>query len=169
MLYKSNIYNVVFGYVQNHQDTEEITQDVFVEVFKSAASFRQDASLKTWIYRIATNKALDFIRFKKRKKRLAFITSLFIPQSGEPIHHPQVEQHPGLELEDKEKGYFLFKALNSLPENQKTAFVLLKIEALSQREAAEIMGISEKALESLFQRAKNSLRKKLEKIYEELK
>lgn len=168
-LYKNNVFNLVLGYVQNHEDAEEITQDVFVEVYKSASSFRQDASLKTWLYRIATNKALDFIRYKKRKKRFGLITSLFSPTSGEPVLPFKEKQHPGVELEDKEKAYYLFKAINALPENQKTAFVLLKVELLSQKEAAEVMQINEKALESLYQRAKANLRKTLEKIYEEIK
>ncbi|MGZ4037362.1 MAG: RNA polymerase sigma factor, partial [Bacteroidia bacterium] len=75
--------------------------------------------------------------------------------------------HPGAELEKKERTRILFEALEGLPEHQKTAFVLSQIEHFPQKETARIMGLSEKAVESLIQRAKANLRKKLGKLYHE--
>jgi RNA polymerase sigma-70 factor (ECF subfamily) len=64
------VYNVALNYLQNREDAEEITQDVFVQVHHSIAQFNKNSELKTWIYRITINKCLDFIKRKSSKKRL---------------------------------------------------------------------------------------------------
>ncbi len=165
---KDSVFNVALGYVRNTEDAEEILQDVFVEVFHSISTFKGDSSLKTWITRITINKSLDYIKFKKRKKRFAFVTSIFSKETGEVRIQGSDFNHPGVVMENKEKSQYLFEAIDKLPEKQRDAFMLLKIEQMSQREAAEILEINEKALESLMQRAKENLRKLLSDVYEEL-
>jgi RNA polymerase sigma-70 factor (ECF subfamily) len=168
LLLKNSVFNVALSYTRNREDAEEITQDVFVEVYQSAATFKGDSSVKTWVYRIAINKSLDFIRYRNRKKRFALLTSLVSKETGEVKYHQPDFNHPGVSLENKEKAQYLFAAIDKLPQNQQTAFILLKLEGMSQREAAETMQINEKALESLFQRAKQNLRKELSDIYDDL-
>jgi RNA polymerase sigma-70 factor (ECF subfamily) len=168
LLLKNNIYSVALSYTRNREDAEEITQDVFVEIFQSAATFKGDSSVKTWACRIAINKSLDFIRYKNRKKRFAILTSLFSKETGEVKFHQPDFNHPGISLENKEMAQYLFAAIDKLPESQQTAFILLKLEGMSQREAAETMQVNEKALESLYQRAKQNLKKILSDIYDEL-
>jgi RNA polymerase sigma factor (sigma-70 family) len=68
-MHKDLVYNLALSYVQNSEDAEEITQDVFIAVYQSISSFKAQANIKTWIYRIAINKSLDFIKAKKRQKR----------------------------------------------------------------------------------------------------
>lgn len=155
------VYNLALNYVQNIEDAEEITQDVFVTVYQSHNSFQEKSTILTWIYRIAINKCLDFLKAKQRKKRFAFFTSLFYDDSNELKHNPSEFNHPGVLLEDKEAINNLFKMINELPFNQKTALILHKIEQKSQVEVAEIMNISSKAVESLMQRAKTNLSKKI--------
>lgn len=159
--YKVIVYNVALHYSQSIEDAEEITQDVFVSLYEKVQFFREDASLKTWIYKITVNKSLDFLRAKKRQKRFAFITSIFTPDSTKTIEIP-TSSHPGIELEEKENLNRLFNCINKLPENQKTVIILLKVEQISQKETAEIMGLTTKAVESLFQRAKNNLKSHLQ-------
>lgn len=159
--YKVIVYNVALHYSQSIEDAEEITQDVFVSLYEKVQFFREDASLKTWIYKITVNKSLDFLRAKKRQKRFAFITSIFTPDSTKTIEIP-TSSHPGIELEEKENLNRLFHCINKLPENQKTVIILLKVEQISQKETAEIMGLTTKAVESLFQRAKNNLKSHLQ-------
>ncbi|MDZ4666727.1 MAG: RNA polymerase sigma factor [bacterium] len=158
---KHRVYSTVLSYVQVSEDAEEICQDVFLEVFQNLENYRQEAQISTWVYRIAVNKSLDFLRYKNRKKRFAFFSSLFKEDSGELAHDMPHFVHPGIQLERKEKAGYLFKALNQIPETQKTAFILIFIEQLSYQEAAEVMNTSLKAVESLVQRAKKSLRQKL--------
>ena len=94
---------------------------------------------------------------------------LFDQESGTLLHeHPDFE-HPGIKLEQKESARLLFAAIRSLPERQKTVFVLAHIEELPQKEIADIMDLSVKGVESLLQRAKINLRKKLASFYERRK
>jgi RNA polymerase sigma-70 factor (ECF subfamily) len=156
------VFNLALNYVQNVEDAEEITQDVFVSVYQSIHSFQENSSLSTWMYRITINKSLDFLKSKQRKKRFALLTSLFFDNSNDLKHNPPEFNHPGVLLEHKEALGKLFKVINELPNKQKTALILHKIEQKSQAEVAEIMNISPKAAESLIQRAKTNLSKKLD-------
>src|SRR4051812_18906490 len=163
--FSSKVFNTALGYLHNTEEAEEITQDVFVEVYQSAKGFKGDSSIGTWIYRITVNKSLDRLRYRKRKKRFAFLESLFKKDSSELQHDIPSFEHPGIELENKENAAILFQAIELLSEQQKTAFILSYIEDLSQKEVAEIMKLSEKAVESLLQRAKANLRRELENLY----
>ncbi len=158
-LYKNKIFNTAIGILQNEHDAEEITQEVFIEVFRSIKNFKNEATLSTWIYRIAVNKSLDFIRKSKRNKRFGIVVNLFKEETNEPIVHPKNFFHPGIALEKKEKSTILFAAIEQLNERQKTCFVLKHVEGLSQREISEVMQCAEGAVESMLSRAKENLRK----------
>jgi RNA polymerase sigma factor (sigma-70 family) len=164
--YQDLVYNTALGIVQNSEDAEDVAQEVFIQVYRSIDQFKGDARLSTWIYRITTTKALDHIRSRKRKKRFAFITSLFGP-NDELIHEPVDFQHPGVALDRKEQAALLFRMIEQLPENQKVAFTLHKTEELSYQEISDVMQISVSAVESLLFRARQNLRKLLEKYYQQ--
>ncbi len=103
-------------------------QDVFIQVYESLSHFREESELSTWIYRIAVNKSLDFLRMKKRKKRFAQLTTLFgFGEEKEEIVIP-AEDNPHQVLEEKERKQILDAAINKLPENQKTAITLSKYD-----------------------------------------
>ena len=155
-LFSEKVYNTSLSYVQNERDAEEITQDVFTSIFRNAAKFKGEASVSTWVYRITVNTSLNHI---KKRKRFSFLKFGAI----EP-DRPNFE-HPGVLLENKENAKALFQVIDSLPESQKTAFILSFVEELPRQEVADIMEVSLKAVESLLQRAKASLRKKLENSY----
>ena len=158
------MYNTVLRILMNVEDAEDVAQEVFIQVYESVDGFKGDSKISTWLYRIAITKSMDHIRRKKRKKRFAFIESLF-NQQDELIHDPGHFVHPGVQLENKEAAADLFKAISLLPDNQRTAFVLNKIEHQSYQEMAEIMGISVAAADSLLHRAKVNLRKLLNNYY----
>jgi RNA polymerase sigma-70 factor (ECF subfamily) len=159
--YQQKVQNTAIGLVQDEGLAEDIAQEVFVTIYKSILSFNEQSSLSTWVYRITVNKCLDHIRSKGRQKRQGFLSQLFHKGTGEVVHEQPDFVHPGVVLERREQSKYLFKAIDSLAENQKTAFVLTHIEDLPQKEVAEIMNISVKAVESLLQRAKANLRKTL--------
>jgi len=149
------VYNLALQYVQNVNDAEEITQDVFLAVYKSLDKFRNESNHSTWLYRITINKSLDFLKAKKRKKRFFWFTS-------ELTENDSIEfEHPGVLIENEEETAFIFSCINELPDNQKTALILNKIEQLPLVEIAGIMELSAKAVESLVQRAKTNLSKKI--------
>jgi RNA polymerase sigma-70 factor (ECF subfamily) len=147
------------------EDAEEVTQDVFVKVHQSLGKFKGDASIKTWIYRITVNQCLDFIKRKNSKKRF-FVFGKKSNSEYEYNNLPTFE-HPGVLMENKEKSKLLFATINTLPENQKTAFILSKIDGLSNPEISEVMELSIGAVESLLVRAKKSLQEKLGEKFEE--
>ena len=159
-LFQQKVYNTALNFLQNQQDAEDIAQEVFIQVYHSINQFKENASLSTWLYRITISKCLDHVRNKKRKKRFAFISSLF-SEKNSLLHDAPDFEHPGVQLDRKEDAATLFKLVNTLPESQKTAFLLNKIEAMSYGEIALIMKISESAVDSLLQRAKQNLRKKI--------
>jgi RNA polymerase sigma factor (sigma-70 family) len=154
------VYNTILSMVQNTADAEELTQDVFVQVFRSAGSFKGDSKLSTWLYRIAIRKALDHERKKKTKKRLAFLNWLSKETAEEQV--PDFH-HPGVALEQKEEAALLFRLIGELPEKQRLVFTLAKTEGLPVQEIAAVLGISTGAAESLLFRARNTLQQLLKK------
>lgn len=149
------VYNLALQYVQNVSDAEEITQDVFLAAHKSLDNFRNESNHGTWLYRITINKSLDFLKAKRRKKRFFWFTHEFSESDSIEFNHP------GVLIENQEETAFIFSCINELPDNQKTALILNKIEQLSLAEIAVIMALSAKAVESLVQRAKTNLSKKI--------
>ena len=162
-LFQEKVFNTAVNFLQNQQDAEDAAQEVFIQVYNSIGQFKENSTLSTWIYRITITKCLDHTRSKKRKKRFAFISSLF-SEKNDLLHDSPDFNHPGVQLDRKEDAAILFKMVNSLPENQKTAFLLNKIEGMSYIEIADVMKLSESAVDSLLQRAKQNLRKKINVI-----
>lgn len=151
--HQSLVYNTCRNLIGNDQQAEETAQDVFLQVYRSAGSFRHRSKVSTWIYRIAVNRSLNVIRQNKRSgwiKKLATL-ELQDPDSAEPDK----------QLEKKELSDLLKKAVDSLPEKQRTAFILNKYEGLAPQAIAEILGVSANSVEVSLHRAKTNLQKKL--------
>lgn len=162
--WKDMVFNTALGIVQSQEDADDIAQEVFLKVYESIQNFKGESKFSTWVYRITITRALDHLRKKKRKKRFAFVESLF-NKNDELINDPPDFIHPGILLEKKEDAQILLKAIAKLPQNQNIAFVLNKIEGLSYQQISEIMEMSESAVDSLLHRAKMNLRKMLENYY----
>ncbi len=158
--YKNLVFNLSLHYLGNKEDAQDITQEVFVKIHQHLHKYDPtSSSLKTWIYRITINQNLDFLKARRTKKRFGLITSLFHPDSNELLTEVSHFDHPGIALENKKELEDLFRSINCLPDRQKTALILSKIEDRPQREVAEIMNLGVKAVESLIQRAKANLSK----------
>lgn len=165
-IYQDMLYNTALIIVQNNSDADDITQEVFVQVYLSISSFKGDSKLSTWLYQITISKALDHEKKKKRNKRFGFIKTLF-GNNGAIEDEPVEFNHPGVQLEKKESSNALFKALKKLPDNQRIAFTLHKIEGQSNLEVAAIMNMNVTAVESLMSRAKVNLKNTLQDYYNE--
>lgn len=137
---------------------EDVSQEVFIHFFKNIDTYRGEASVRTLLYRIAINLSLN----KKRGVRKWFQGAVELLSIKPEIHMVDSLNEA---IERKDKSIVLKWALDKLPENQRLAFVLTKSEGLSQKEAALIMKTSPKAIESLIQRAKVSLRSYLADYY----
>lgn len=151
--HQNRVFNVVLNKVQNVHDAEDITQDVFVDVYRKPGAFRGEAAISTWLYRIAMNKCIDHLRRKKYR------------QNPSVENEPADFVHPGIVSENREKAAFLYRAMKQLPDKQQTAWVLSEMENLSYKEISEIMNRSVSSVESLIFRARQNLKKILSELY----
>lgn len=157
--FSKQVFHICFTIVHNQDDADDLTQDVFIEVFRSISNFRSDSRLSTWIYRIAVNKSLNLLRKRKRQQWLQSFGDLLPFQQTEDERTPE-------NLSDSElRSIRIHQAIDSLPENQRSAFLLHKLDDLSQSEIAEIIGTTVKGVESLIHRAKINLQKKIIRFY----
>jgi len=164
--YHLKVFNTCMGFMHNKNDAEDITQDVFIEVYKSVNKFRRESKFSTWIYRIAVNKSLNHIRDNKKSNWLNNIETLIAGTKNNEVEiKDTLGTDPEIIFENTEKADMLHRAIDSLPKNQKIAFTLNKYEDLSYKQISEVMDISLSSVESLIHRAKKNLQKKLLNYY----
>lgn len=164
--YQQKVFGTCISFVPSKEDAEDLVQEVFLEVYNSISKFKGNSKLSTWIYRITTNKCLEFIRKKNTKKRSGFLKPLFSEEfSIDKTNYFTEFNHPGFLLENKELNETLFKAINSLPESQASVFTLHKIDGKSYQEIADITDKSVSSVESLMFRAKKNLQQLLYDYY----
>jgi len=145
--YLSQIVKFAYRYVGSRSDAEDIAQETLIRLWKHASSWEpQGFSLRSWIYRISYNLCIDEIR--KRKP----VVELKHENQAIASEEPENEVYVG------QKNLMLSAALDALPERQRTAINLCVYQALSNQDAADTMGISVEALESLLSRARRNLR-----------
>jgi RNA polymerase sigma factor (sigma-70 family) len=164
--YQQKVFGTCISLIPNKEDAEDVSQEVFIAVFKSIHQFKENSKLSTWIYKIATNKCLEFIRKKNAKKRFSFMQTILgneIPLD-KTSYFTEVN-HPGILLENQEKSALIFKAIDTLTESQRIIFTLAKIDEKSYQEIVEITGKSLSSVESILFRAKKALQQKLENFY----
>ncbi len=162
--WQDRVFNIVLSIVQDHAEAEDLSQEVFIQVYQSIAKFRNEAKLSTWLYRIAVSKALDSERKRVRKKKLAGLMQ-WVGLEERRGDATITFHHPGVTIENKERAAILFEAMRKLPGNQRIAFLLVKTEGLRYEQVSDVMGISVKAVEALIHRAKERLRKQLNDYY----
>lgn len=159
--YYQVIYRLALKMLGNPQDAEDILQETFIKVFKHLEKFDGRSSLSTWIYRIAVNEALMFLR----KKHPEFV-SIDQPTEGEegeqePLQIVDWCCLPETELMSGEAKAHLDKAITSLLPSLRAVFVLRDIQGLSTRETGEVLSISEMAVKTRLSRARLRLRELL--------
>ena len=164
--YQRMVVNTCLGIVHNQADAEDLAQDVFLEIFRTAEKFRGDSKLSTWLYRIATNRSLNLIRNNKRKRFFQSIEETFTGgrNRSSEISENRADQ-PDQNMADQQRSDLLHRAIDRLPEKQRIAFTLNKYEELSYQQIAEIMEISLASVESLIHRAKKNLQEQLLDCY----
>ncbi len=162
-MYTKQVFATCLGFVHNAEDAGDLAQEVFIEVYRSIGSFRSEAKLSTWIYRIAVNKSLNHLRKNRKNKFLVYMETLFTGSDSREYEMEPVSQSTEADknLKNKELIKVLNDAIDSLPNNQKAAFVLAKFDELSYHEISEIMKLSISSVESLIHRAKLGLQKRL--------
>lgn len=160
--YKQPVMNLVYRTIHDLTEAEDLAQNVFVQVFKSASRYQSTAKFSTWLFTIARNLCLNEIRRRTRH-----------PAESLDAPHPEQEDQPLRQFEDKktfsppesllhgELAGKIEEALADLPENQRSAILLCRREDLSYEEIAEILGCSVSATKSLIHRGRESLKERL--------
>ncbi|MCP5107803.1 MAG: RNA polymerase sigma factor [bacterium] len=165
-IYKNKVANICYRFLFNREDAEEIAQEVFIDIYRGITSFRGDSKLSTWIYQLSTSKCIDLIRSRKRKKRAGHVMSLLgMQDEGREIPDPRADD-PVKNLENEEKGRIIREAIDTLPIKYRRVFTLSKCEGFSNKEVAEIMGLTQSSVESVVHRANKKLRKILYSAFE---
>jgi len=165
--YSGVIYRLALKMLNNPQDAEDILQETFIKAYQHLGNFDGRSSISTWLYRIATNEALMFLRRNKQ-----FIISIDEPdetaeEEQEPLQIVDWCCLPEEELMSTESRKYMDKAVQALPHNLRVAFLLRDIEGLSTQEAAEALNLSETALKTRLSRARLRLRELLSGYYGE--
>lgn len=149
-IFQSQIYRHVTRIV-GAQDAEDVTQEVFAKVNRELSRFRGESQLFTWIYRIATNAAWDWLRSPSFQRTVLI-------EAGAPDKAPSVEEH----LVRMETNQCIRYFVDCLPVNYRTVLVLIELEGLKNREVAEIFGVSLGSVKINLHRAKAKLKKELD-------
>jgi RNA polymerase sigma-70 factor (ECF subfamily) len=169
--YADGVYRLVLGVTRNAADAEEVVQDVFLTVFRKIDRFEARASLRTWIYRIAVNAALNKRRGKRRDLEVSIDAELptFLPDGHRAGDRAYLladwSRTPEEELLAGDGRAALTRALDELPESYRTVLVLRDVEELSSEEVAGILGESVAAVKSRLHRARMMLRERLTRSF----
>lgn len=159
---RKRVFNIALRMLGNYEDASETTQEVFIRIFKSLGSFKENSSFYTWVYRITSNVCLDELR-KRKSKILVSLDETIELKDGEVT--PQLEDKsttPEVAIERKEIKKTIIAAINSLPEEHRLVIVLRDIQGFSYEEIAKIANCPEGTVKSRINRARQSLREKFE-------
>lgn len=161
-VFKDKVVNICYSYVRRVEDAEDIAQEVFIELYRSMSKFKGQSTISTWIFRIASNKSMDYIRSNKRLKRGSNSTSYL-----EDVEYWKVNDADGknadTDIIDKQRKELFYSALAKLNSKQHEVYVLTQIEGLTHQQVADILKSSVKSVESTVVRARKNLKKILEK------
>ena len=163
--YRSPLVNFLYRMVRNREQAEDLAQEVFLRVYRARADYVPSAKFTTWLFRIATNLALNSVR-DHRYQRMEISLDAPITADAEDgdertldvaDQHPDIEQH----LVEDVRRKMIRHAIEKLPEKQRAAVLLHKYQELDYGEIAKILSCSESALKSLLFRAYEALRVEL--------
>lgn len=155
--HKLKVMNLCYGMVHDREVAEDLVQDIFVEIFSSAHKFQGKSKLSTWLYRIAINKTINYLRKEKIRK--------FFVNADDAKHSIMSDDRADWNMEEKEKMNHLHKIIDKLPSKQKQALVLFIYDEIPQKDIAEIMNCSVASVEVLVHRAKKTIKNKTSNIY----
>jgi len=162
--YRTPLVNFLYRMVRNREQAEDLAQEVFLRVYRAREDYVPSAKFTTWLFRIATNLALNSVRDTRyRKLEVSIDAPISEAEDGDertldiPEKHPNIEQH----LVEDARRKMIRHAIDKLPEKQRAAVLLHKYQELDYAEIAKILACSESALKSLLFRAYESLRVEL--------
>ena len=152
--YTERVYWHVRRFVNNHEDADDLVQEIFLKIWTALPSFRGDAQLFTWVYRIATNETLNWLRREKVRSALRFTTI-------DAEMERRIDSDPFFDGDAADRA--LSKAVAKLPEKQRQVFVMRYYDELPYEEMSAVLGTSVGALKASYHIAQEKVRAALGK------
>ena len=159
--YESFVYNVAYQSLKSQDDAFDVSQEVFIKVYKSLGSFRGDCKFSTWIYRVTQNVVKDFLRSKGNKLKTV---SVYETDSDGEEHQLEIVDEstaadPIASFEKKERAALVREAISRLSEEQRAVIVLRDMEGYTYEEIAEMLFLDMGTVKSRINRGRNSIKK----------
>lgn len=155
------VFSIIYRFVGDRAEAEDLSQEVFLRVYRTCGRYEPTAKFSTWLYRIATNISLNAIRNRGRFHAV----SLEIKQDDNDDFHREIADDdappPDAAMSDDELARVVMEAIEKLPDQQRTAIILNKYEGLSYEDVATILDCSVMAVKSLLSRARSNLKTRL--------
>lgn len=156
------VFAVIYRFIGDRAESEDLAQEVFLRVYRTAGRYEPTAKFSTWLYRIATNISLNAIRNRGRFHALSL--EVTTADDSDNFHREIADDHspePDAAMQSEELCRVVMKAIEQLPEQQRSAIILNKYEGLSYEDIAEILDCTVMAVKSLLSRARSNLKTKL--------
>jgi RNA polymerase sigma-70 factor (ECF subfamily) len=162
--HRGAVYHIINKIVRNEDVANDLVQETFMKAFSSLAMYRSEYRFSTWLYKIAANASIDFLR-KRRIQALSLDRPLETKDGSVEFEVPDYSYHPGRDLERKEQRFTIEEAIDSLPEKYREVIIYRHKEDKSYEEIAELLDIPVGTVKARIFRARELLKKKLRKIY----
>ena len=153
--YEKNVYNIALRMVGDPDDAADMTQETFIKAYRALSGFRGDSKFSSWIYRIASNVCLDFLRSRSRHPQVSLST--VDEDDRATFELPDMRQNPEEQLMKKLGMEAVRRGLEQLPEQQRQILVLRELGGLSYAELAQTLGLEEGTVKSRIFRARKRL------------
>jgi RNA polymerase sigma factor (sigma-70 family) len=150
--YKRKVFHIGYKFTGRHDDAEDLTQEIFLKVFRSLEKFNRDADFSTWLSSVARNFCIDHYRASKREKEV-----LVEDLVAFDLAPASTGSSPHRALEDRDRRSFLRRGLEALPEKLREAVVLRDLQGLSYQEMADRLGLPEGTVKSRINRGREEL------------
>lgn len=161
-LYQGKVYGLTLRLVGSPEDAAELTQETFFNVWRGLPNFHAESKFSTWLYRLATNTAIDFLRKEKRRRALQTVSLSLDSDPDRVLDIPDQRFTPQGELERGELRRAIEQGLSKLSVEHRQVLVLRELNGLSYAEIAQVLGIEEGTVKSRIARARLALRKLLQ-------
>ena len=159
-MHRSFAFAVAFRFTGNRLEAEDITQEVFIKLWKNLKQYRQGIKLTTWLYQIITNQCLDYLKSSSRKQQRMNVEVKLGTSVIDPVNH-------GKQIEDHELLNIITALAKQLTPKQQTVFILRDLEGLSVEEVCEITDISSRNMKSNLYYARQKIREDLTLYYKD--
>ena len=153
--YEKNVYNIALRMVGDPDDAADMTQETFIKAYRALSGFRGDSKFSSWLYRIASNVCLDFLRSRSRHPQVSLST--VDEDDRATFELPDMRQNPEEQLMKKLGMEAVHRGLEQLPEQQRQILVLRELGGLSYAELAQTLGLEEGTVKSRIFRARKRL------------